>query len=144
MIVLGSCPKATIERVSGTLNCAKDHSELKYFGSIPFMKLKLLLVLASSSATPAGDPMPPPPAVGVDSIAAVVVDEATPLAPMAAEPLTEGDAKLVLPDPGASNATPLEEVLSASCTVSLSLKMCTVPLSLVHASMLLLALKAML
>ncbi len=33
-IVLGSLPKAQIERSAGTLNCAKDHSEEKYLGSI--------------------------------------------------------------------------------------------------------------
>jgi hypothetical protein len=35
MIVWGSCPKAQIDRVSGTRNWAKDHSELKYLGKIP-------------------------------------------------------------------------------------------------------------
>ena len=41
MIVFFSVPNVQIVRVSGTRNCAKLHSELKYFGRKPRMKEKL-------------------------------------------------------------------------------------------------------
>ena len=41
MMVFFSEPNAHIVRVSGTLNWANDHSELKYLGSSPRMNEKL-------------------------------------------------------------------------------------------------------
>lgn len=42
MIVFFSAPKAQMVLVSGTRNCAKLHSELKYLGRRPRMNEKLL------------------------------------------------------------------------------------------------------